>query len=139
MLGVKKYQLTQSKRLSEPKKSTDQLQRCSSQLDHSVSKLHNNRYANQNKKLNANESATIIATKLINNDLGYMNKRENKLSQSFHGTLNAHSKSKGILNNIYGDERKPHHHRTIEQKNDLPDHSYRRHNKKDCVVSSKNI
>jgi hypothetical protein len=139
MLGVKKYQVKQSNRLSEPKKSTDQLQRSSSQLDHSVSKLHNNRYASENKRLNANESVTILANKLMNKDLRYMNKRENKLSQSFHGTLNAGPMDKGIINNIYGDERKPHHHRTIEQKNDLPDHSYRRHNKKDCVVSSKNI
>lgn len=131
MLGVRRYQQTQCKRLAKPKDSNIVVQRSSSQLSHSLTRLQNNRYANEdkddlnnilNKKsldntLKLNDGSYIPAIKLINKNLTYLNKRENKLSRSFYGTLKAHSLSEAALNNTYGEDNRAHQNRTIEQAN----------------------
>lgn len=47
-----------------------------------------------------------------------MNKRENKLSRSFYGTLKAHSLSEAALNSTHGEDNKSRQNRTIDKAND---------------------
>jgi hypothetical protein len=105
MIGVKRYQQKQSKRLSKPKDVTEVIDKWMSRLTRSFQKLDTKEYhLNRDGSVKSHEGTRRSQSKLEKNRDLINDRRENKLSQSFYGNLNKISASEKQFNPTYGED-----------------------------------
>ena len=86
MLGAKRYQDKQSKRLSKPKDIEELVQRCNSHLARSLTNLYDSHeMGDRNCLLRSSDSTKRSCTRLEKDNQQMCGTREHKMTKSFYG------------------------------------------------------